>query len=662
MKIVSNEYKNEITKVGRQYKNKINLYGDGHLATQDNRLILTENNMALLVQNSVNEVLEDDVLFNINLVRKGKILATNMKELDFESYKDIAVGNIVSYEYGLKTDFENNGYEWINYGKFIIYSKEFNEDTKTYSYICYDYMLKTMVPLPNNKGFLQNKQISSIINHIGEEFDLNTSLSTEIKNKYPNLLKRTSSDAFNNVEATYRDVLDMICQAVGTTMITDNDNLNFKSLKTNPVDTIDKRFLKDINVSFGKKYGPINSLVISRSGQTDNIYRQDTQSIEQNGLTEFKINDNLILLYNDREEYIDNIFDQINGVEYYINDFSSTGIGYLEFLDFYNIQIDENIYKCLMLDSNFKVKNGISEDINTEEPEETNTDYTTSGKTDKDVSFIVDKQTASINAKVSKGEVINEINLDSSGASINAEKISLAGKTIQLTSDNITINSTNFQVDKNGNITANNVTFNSGTFSGELNTDEDCVVGNDLYVGQNQETTDWDEKYIYFDKRQYIRRLLSGSVNSLTVVGDDYSALKTRSGDAKCQVLEDQCTIEADYIRLNSDDIRCTSEPYWPSDERLKENIKDVNVDWIDDLKVKEFVYKTNLNKNKIGLIAQDYLEKDYNKYFLEQDRDGYYAIRYTNITNALIKYCQELKQRIDTLEERINKLEEDKK
>ena len=127
-------------------------------------------------------------------------------------------------------------------------------------------------------------------------------------------------------------------------------------------------------------------------------------------------------------------------------------------------------------------------------------------------------------------------------------------------------------------------------------------------------------------------------------------------------MLEDQCTIEADYIRLNSDDIRCTSEPYWPSDERLKENIKDVNVGWIDDLKVKEFVYKTNLNKNKIGLIAQDYLEKDYNKYFLEQDRDGYYAIRYSNITNALIKYCQELKQRVDTMQEEINKLKEDKK
>ena len=504
MKTVSNEFKQEIIKLGRQYKNKINIYGDGHLATQDNRLILTQDNMMLIVENSVNKVLEDDVLFNINLSRKGKILSTMMKELDFESYEDINVGNVIEYLFGLKigdiyeissdgtykanTDYyeleddkyilmiqdedyvvgetivgniynRRDNYEWVNFNKFIVYSKEYNEDTKTYSYVCYDYMLKTMIPI-NNTITIQNTKIKNAIKNIADNFGLMTTLDTT---EYPNLNKVINSNAFNNVEATYRDVLDMICQAIGTTMIASDDNLILKSLNTSPVCTLDSTYLKDTNVSFGKKYGPINSLVLSRSGQTDNIYRQDTQSIEQNGLTEFKINDNLILLYNDREQYIDNIFNKLDGVEYYINDFSSTGIGFIEFLDFYNITIDDNTYKCLMLNSDFKVKNGISEEISTEEPEETNTDYTTSGKTDKDVSFIVDKQTASINAKVSKGEVINEINLDSTGASINANKISLAGKTIQLTSDDIAINSTKFQVDKNGNVECSNMKITGGT-------------------------------------------------------------------------------------------------------------------------------------------------------------------------------------------------------
>ena len=60
-------------------------------------------------------------------------------------------------------------------------------------------------------------------------------------------------------------------------------------------------------------------------------------------------------------------------------------------------------------------------------------------------------------------------------------------------------------------------------------------------------------------------------------------------------------------------------------------------------------------DKIQIGLIAQNYENKEYSKYFLEQKEDGYYRICYGNITNALIKYCQELKKRIEVLENEIS-------
>ena len=47
--------------------------------------------------------------------------------------------------------------------------------------------------------------------------------------------------------------------------------------------------------------------------------------------------------------------------------------------------------------------------------------------------------------------------------------------------------------------------------------------------------------------------------------------------------------------------------------------------------------------------------DKEYAKYFLKTDPKGYYAIEYGNITNALIKYCQELRTRVDELERRLN-------
>lgn len=65
-----------------------------------------------------------------------------------------------------------------------------------------------------------------------------------------------------------------------------------------------------------------------------------------------------------------------------------------------------------------------------------------------------------------KAQLILAINhvTQESEAVINASHISLAGKTINLTSDNIQINSTYFKVDKDGRMTAT-----AGTFSGSLN-------------------------------------------------------------------------------------------------------------------------------------------------------------------------------------------------
>ena len=62
--------------------------------------------------------------------------------------------------------------------------------------------------------------------------------------------------------------------------------------------------MKDVNVDFGQKYGAINSIVLSRSGESDNVYLRDEESVAQNGLTEIKIVDNQIMNFNNRSESI----------------------------------------------------------------------------------------------------------------------------------------------------------------------------------------------------------------------------------------------------------------------------------------------------------------------------------------------------------------------
>lgn len=59
-----------------------------------------------------------------------------------------------------------------------------------------------------------------------------------------------------------------------------------------------------------------------------------------------------------------------------------------------------------------------------------------------------------VSRKVGEDEVISKINQSPEQIQIDADKISLAGKTIEMTSDDIAINSTKFSVTKNGYITA----------------------------------------------------------------------------------------------------------------------------------------------------------------------------------------------------------------
>lgn len=176
-------------------------------------------------------------------------------------------------------------------------------------------------------------------------------------------------------------------------------------------DTIDEEYLKDVNVKFGEKYGPVNSVVLSRSAESDNIYRKDDESIELNGLTEIKITENQILNSNNRDDFIDGIYNELHGLEYYINDYSSTGIGYYDLCDRYNVTIDQNTYSCVMFNDEFLVTQGLEENVHTDNIENSETDYTKADTTDRKIKqayIIVDKANQEINSFV--GEVQDTLN------------------------------------------------------------------------------------------------------------------------------------------------------------------------------------------------------------------------------------------------------------
>lgn len=125
------------------------------------------------------------------------------------------------------------------------------------------------------------------------------------------------------------------------------------------------------------------------------------------------------------------------------------------------------------------------------------TDYSTTEEMNAAINLKANEINAEVEKKVDEETItgaylILKINGDTSEAKLNADKIELsandilnllAGNTINLTSKNIVISSTNFNVDKDGNLTCNDATLNNLNIDGgqiNLNT-EGKFVGQDVF-------------------------------------------------------------------------------------------------------------------------------------------------------------------------------------
>lgn len=344
-------------------------------------------------------VLNEENINSVNFYYQGDLLKSIMKGLNIDSNINIPKDTELVLKYGLLV---NGEYEYLDYGKFIVYDVEKQEDTNSYAITCYDkllYSMKDYEAMDITYPITIENYLKAICRHIGVEYE-----EKEIANANRMIYNELYLSDGDSLDYTFRDVLDEISQVTaGSICINKDDKLEVRYINDTG-DTIDEEYFKDINVKFGEKYGKINGVVLSRSAGADNVYIVDEQSVKENGLCEIKIVDNQIMNFNDRADYLPEILEKVNGIEYYANDFSSTGIMYYDILDSYNIKIGENTYKCLMLNDEINITQGLEELIYTEMPEVSETDYKKADKTDRRIKqayIIVDKATQKIEAIVS---------------------------------------------------------------------------------------------------------------------------------------------------------------------------------------------------------------------------------------------------------------------
>ena len=394
MKAHTSNLKNQIKTMGRELDSKISY-----------------------TLNGVNVELGKEQLNSITPTYQGALLKSVMKELDIDSNVYIPEKTILNYQFGVKV---NGEYEYINFGNYVVYKAEKQEDTNSYKLTCYDKMLYSMVDY-EKMDITYPISIRNYVKAICDKLGLTFANASDT---FANYDKQIQNELYldedeNSLGYTFRDVLDELSQVTASCIcINGNDEVEIRYINdTN--DTIDEEFLKDVNVKFGEKFGAVNTIVLSRSADSDNVYYPET--LPENPY-EFKISDNQIMNFNDRSDYLPDIYEKLNGLEFYINDFSSTGICYYELLDRYNVQIGDNTYSCIMLNDEINITQGLEENVFTEMPEETKTDYTKADKTDRKVNqtyVIANKQKGEIELMTRE---INSVKNDLSNNYYNIEQ------------------------------------------------------------------------------------------------------------------------------------------------------------------------------------------------------------------------------------------------
>lgn len=393
--------------------------------------------------NGEEHLLDSDVLYSVNPHFNSDLLKSVMKELDIESAVEIPKGTLLNIKLGVLVDlsitvaeltkmkmdrFDKTpmnllskglkGFKYIDFGNYIVSKDpEYNADTLSYTHKCYDKMLYSMKNYEDmNLTFplTVREYIKKICNHLGLTF-------ANRNDTFANYNRQITADYYLGYDYTFRDVLDELAQVTASNIcINANDELEIRYISQESVIEIDEDYFKESNVTFEDvSYGPINSIVLSRSGESDNVYKRNESSVSANGLCELKIIDNQIMNYNDRSNYLPDILAKLNGLTYCINDFDSNGICFLDLCDRYIANIHGKKYNCVLFNDDIKITQGLEESVYTDMPETSETDYTKADKTDQRINkayIIMDKVNRRLESVISEtsehAEKIAEIEQD----------------------------------------------------------------------------------------------------------------------------------------------------------------------------------------------------------------------------------------------------------
>lgn len=386
------------------------------------------------INNNENNYLDEDDIESIKPSFSAPLIGTVMLGLEAELKTTLPKNKKIYIE--IVASYSSNSATKI-YGPY--YLKEdptYNADTKTYTHQLYDAMLLSMVDYIPIQITQWPCKIKTFFNKLVETIGYENGV-TEL----PNGELEMEEDVYEGIDFTYRDVLEDLGQANGILFYIDENTIKRVYFGESAV-TINDDILKNTNISFGEHFGPINSIVLSRSADSDSIYLRDEESVSENGVIEYKISDNQLMNGNNRSEFLPALLNQLKGIEYDIFDVELTGYGGFTPLEKVNFITGNESYSSYVFNNEIEFTEGYDESIYTDMPEETKTDYKASSSTDKLETMIyriADKQ----NKKIE--DVIQDVNE-------NSQQISQVIQTVDGISNEVSNAATYKRIAKSTNI------------------------------------------------------------------------------------------------------------------------------------------------------------------------------------------------------------------
>ncbi|MFV0382319.1 MAG: dockerin type I repeat-containing protein [Breznakia sp.] len=226
------------------------------------------------------------------------------------------------------------------------------------------------------------------------------------------------SEVFFGVDATCSNVVEAVATATcSIARINREDELELKWFTKTDVQIGIHAQSKQIERT--DVYGPVNSLVLSRMPQNENVYIQDEEAIKQNGLTEIKIANNPILDV-DKYESRNAVFERLNGFKYVPFKCELQGQIHLDSCDVVQIEDREGEFvKACLFNHTLYYSGGVKSTFETAALTKTQIDYSaassieskimnaelTVNKIDGEVKAIVEEQ-------VIQGEKLTKMEID----------------------------------------------------------------------------------------------------------------------------------------------------------------------------------------------------------------------------------------------------------